>query len=146
MSDKFPSFDAYDPGKDYVARVRFVLGLIVQADLLTLPNRQLALIDRWRSMDACVIEQVVTRGADEFMKSGKRPQDTLDVSRKVGYIESQYERGAMIRPHTVPKKIWQKRVWDAMTPAERAVFPTQKTKLKHLLDAAGVGFKYLGRL
>lgn len=136
------TFDAFDPGAGYCARARFIDGVLVDCRLIT----GLHGVRDVPAINLAVIEKVVTRGADEFMKSGKRPQDILDVAFGSGVIAGQYENAVMQRPHQVPKDIWQSRIIATLNGNEVVLLPRLKQERLHVIDAVGVGLKYLGRI
>lgn len=76
-----------------------------------------------------------------------RSRDVEGVLIAYGRLLERYAHVIPMDPHAVPEKIWQTRVLDALSPAERTIALARPAKVrKHTLDAIGVGLKHLGRL
>ncbi len=133
-----PGILGIDPGVDYYAHAHFLSGVLVNtglcrfADRLYYPN----------GTPTAVIE------CPRIMPGRRvRARDVEGVLIAYGRLLERYTHVIPMDPHSVPEKIWQARVLDALSPTERTIALAQPAKVrKHTLDAIGVGLKHLGRL
>lgn len=133
-------FDAIDPGVDYFARATFRGGqldavCIIQCDPFKLIRREGSTV-------------VIERPLRKF--KGVRESDQFRLACAAGEIAASYEHRVYLAPAEwkgqVPKDIHHKHhVLPALEPAELAILPKKKGELKHILDAVGIGLRYLGR-
>lgn len=126
-----------DPGVKYAAWAYFnALGLLELCDVTSrddVPN----------------LWQYASRGEIE-RPWGKGPNTTQadidDLNIAVGEYGRCFHTRVYRRPYTAPKKLRHERALKALTPAELAVLPKQKTKLKHVLCAVYMGLRGTGRI
>lgn len=137
LRDK-PVFAAIDPGVDYLAWAIFDTGHLTRAEL--------------RRDDLCCagvsfgVIEAPSRAFDDVRES-----DIFDLAIAAGEIGRGFRHRLYVTPQTwkgqVPKAIHQRaHIWPKLSETERALLPTKKTELKHVLDAVGIGLWYLGRL
>lgn len=92
---------------------------------------------------------VATRGEIE-RPWGKGPRTTQadidDLNIACGEYGAQFPFRTYRRPYTAPKALRHARALAALTKAELAVLPKQKTKLKHVLCAVYMGLRATGRI
>lgn len=99
----------------------------------------------WREGDRLVIECATVRKADGASK--KKEVDALN--RAAGRLGALHPNPEFMLPEAwkgqLPKKISHTRTLALLTEAERAILPSKKSELLHVLDAVGLGLRALGR-
>lgn len=133
-----------DTGVKYHAEACLHNGVLTHAALIgnveTLPRPSFHFGD-WR----LVIECATVRRQDGHTK--KREVDALN--RAAGRLGAMHPAPEFILPEVwkgqTPKAIDHKRTLELLTPTERALLPTKKTELVHVLDAVGIALWAAGR-
>lgn len=77
---------------------------------------------------------------------GTTQADIDDLNIACGEYGAQFPFRTYRRPYTAPKPLRHARALAALTKAELAVLPKQKTKLKHVLCAVYMGLRATGRI
>lgn len=133
----FSWFHCWDPGVGYAGFASFSERLLAAAHLDN-------------SAAVCAYGHMV--GIVEAPEHTWKPEkDILRLARAAGEIGGRYSNRLYVTPAewkgSVPKGIHQKQhILPRLTEAERALLPTKKGDLVHVLDAVGIGLWYLGRL
>ncbi len=136
-------FVSIDPGVDYFAWACFRGGALESCALeADRGPRAWAMSQTWPELG--VIEMPARRYRESI-----RERDVFELARAAGELGGLFPYRVYVTPADwkgqLSKKIDQDRTLKALTPAELALLPKQKSALKHVLDAIGIGLKRLGR-
>ena len=140
-------FHSVDSGVAYYARAAWFRGTLMSVSLIGIEQRSLVGL-----LPALVIEmpQIHERAAGT-KQGAARKKDVANLIYSTGRIADRYENVVRMTPAEwkgqLDKKIDHERTYNTLTVPERSIINSIKTKAErgHVMDAVGLGLKYLWR-